>query len=108
MPVTLPPPANIINQDSPDNDIGGLAEPIEQLPAPPTKTLPLQQIQEVTPPTQSITRSGRISRPPASLVDYPMVIYEASQDITQEEPNIQWMTPIAYAASSDLDVLYMH
>jgi hypothetical protein len=103
--VTLPTPADIINIDSPDNEIVGLTDPIEQLPAPPTKTLPLHQIEEVTPPTQTTTRFGRLSRPPALLVDYPIVVYEANQDITQEEPKFQWMTPVAYVASSNPDVL---
>jgi hypothetical protein len=36
------------------------------------------------------------------------VVYEATQNIQEVEPDMQWMSPVAFSASSDPDVLYMH
>jgi Reverse transcriptase (RNA-dependent DNA polymerase) len=37
-----------------------------------------------------------------------MVVYESIQDITQVDPEIDWLSPLAYAASADPDVIYLH
>jgi Reverse transcriptase (RNA-dependent DNA polymerase) len=37
-----------------------------------------------------------------------MIVYEAIQDINQIDPEIDWMSPLAYAASSNPDVMYLH
>jgi hypothetical protein len=58
-------------------------------------------------PNVTIIRSGRVSRPPRSLTK-DMVVYESIQDITQIDPDIDWMSPLAYAASTDPDVMYLH
>jgi hypothetical protein len=37
-----------------------------------------------------------------------MVVYESIQEITQVDPEIDWMSPLAYAASADPDAMYLH
>jgi Reverse transcriptase (RNA-dependent DNA polymerase) len=37
-----------------------------------------------------------------------MIVYKAIQDITQIEPDIDWMSPLAFTASADPDVMYLH
>jgi hypothetical protein len=37
-----------------------------------------------------------------------MIVYESIQDITQIDPEINTMSPLAFAASSDPDVMYLH
>jgi hypothetical protein len=58
-------------------------------------------------PVETVTRLGRISRPPRSLTQ-DMMVYESIQDIMQVDPEIDWMSPLAYAASADPDVMYLH
>jgi hypothetical protein len=80
--------------------------PIEPEVAPPE----IAQIDPMPTPirTQTITRSGRVSRPPAALNDFPIVVYKATQHISDVKPDSQWMSRIAFAASTNPDVLYMH
>jgi Reverse transcriptase (RNA-dependent DNA polymerase) len=67
-------------------------------PAPPTENVT---------PTVTITRSGRVSRPPRNLTE-DMIVYKALQDISMIDPDIDWMSPLAYAALADPDVMYLH
>jgi hypothetical protein len=49
-----------------------------------------------------------VSRPPTALNDFPIIVYEAFQSISDVEPYLQRMTPVAFAASTNPDVQYMH
>jgi hypothetical protein len=106
-PITLPAPADLIDHITPlvEPNAGepALPAPVHAQPPPEIQTVAVAPIQ-----THTVTRSGKLSRPPATLIDFPMVVYEATQDITTAEPDAQWMSPIAFAASSDPDVLYIH
>jgi hypothetical protein len=61
---------------------------------------------EETVNTPLTTRAGRITGPPAHLQDY--VVYEATTNLQTIVPDIDCMSPLAFAASSDPDVLYYH
>jgi hypothetical protein len=52
------------------------------------------------------TRSGRVTGPPAHLQDF--VVYEAIHNVSSIKPDIDSMSPIAFGATSDPDVLYYH
>jgi hypothetical protein len=104
-----PKPSDLIptmsNQETKMHDIQVPLAQLEPTPMPVShQPEPTQQ----TVPIQRITRSGRISRLPSALMDFPMVVYEATQNIQKVEPDMQWMSPVAFSASSDPDVLYMH
>jgi hypothetical protein len=58
-------------------------------------------------PDVTATRSGRVSRPPRSLTQ-DLIVYETVQDISQIDPEIDWMLPLAFASSADPDVMYLH
>jgi hypothetical protein len=61
-------------------------------------------------PATVVNRSGRVSRPPRSLTQ-DMIIYESIEDVSQVNHEINWMSPLAFAAlsaSSDPDVMYLH
>ncbi len=52
------------------------------------------------------TRSGRISKRPSRFSDY--IVYESQVDHQWEEQESDFTNPVAYAASTDPDVMYFH
>jgi Reverse transcriptase (RNA-dependent DNA polymerase) len=68
---------------------------------------------EILPPTQAntelpapTTRSGRLTGPPARFQDY--VVYESVAHIDTVTPPTDMMSPLAFGATNDPDVLYFH
>jgi hypothetical protein len=52
------------------------------------------------------TRSGRITGPPAHLKDY--VAYESVYEVDDIDLPIDYLSPIVFATTSDLDTMYYH
>jgi hypothetical protein len=103
VPITQATPADLMREhQSTDNPTPDDFIPREE-PTVPTETPAIPEpapITEPTPPNVVIMRSGRISRPPRALTQ-DMVVYESIEDISQVDPEIDWMSPLAFAASSD-------
>jgi hypothetical protein len=86
LPISTPSPADIIRQVVPNTSPEEVQDPQPE----PVVDVPDAAPNEPTPiPSHTVTRYGRISRPPASFNEFPMVIYEATQDIQSDEPNLQ-------------------
>jgi hypothetical protein len=97
----------IIKSKVEDHDYG-IPENVPEYSQGPQEILP----PDIKPPATAIldppvtTRSGRITGPPAHLQDF--VVYEATTNLNTIVPEIDTMSPLAFNASSDPDVLYYH
>jgi Reverse transcriptase (RNA-dependent DNA polymerase)/GAG-pre-integrase domain len=66
-----------------------------------------ETINTTLPPTNQTTRSGRVIRPPARFDDYVALVCE-TESVLCVDPEIDRVHPLAMAASSDKDVMYLH
>jgi hypothetical protein len=78
----------------------------EAIQAPNEPVAPNEPIPEVIIDTPVTTRSGRLTGPPSHLQNY--VVYETISQIATIVPDIDCMSPLAFGATSDPDVLYYH